>query len=73
MRDALSSRATTAVQRLTVVVDSALLDALQAHLRQVESDTRLRVSLSQVAGSLMRRGLDSTNASPSSLGPTFSR
>jgi len=62
MHDAHSPCVPTAVQRLTVVVDSALLEALQAHQRQVESDTRLRVSLSQVAGSLMRRGLDRSSA-----------
>lgn len=58
MRDAHSLRVGAGVQRVTVVIDSALLNALQAHQRQVESDTSLRISLSQVAGSLMRRGLD---------------
>jgi len=49
------------VQRLSVVVDCELLEALQAHQRKVECDTRLRVSLSQIAGCLMRRGLDRSN------------
>ena len=67
MRDNTSPRS-AAVQRLTVVVDSTLLEALQAHQRQVESETRLRVSLSQVAGSLMRRGLDRSSAERRAFG-----
>lgn len=59
MHDAATSGSGAAVQRLTVVVDSELLAALHAHQRQLERDTRLRVSLSQVAGSLMRRALTS--------------
>ena len=50
-------RAGLAVQRITVVVDSDLLAALQAHQRKLEGSTNLRVSLSQIAGSLMRSGL----------------
>ena len=58
MRESRAPRVAAPLQRLSVVVDPALLNALQAHQRQVEIDTRLRVSLSQVAGSLLRRGLD---------------
>ncbi len=62
MRDIPTPRVATAVQRLSVVVDSELLEALQGHQRKVECDTRMRVSLSQVAGGLMRRGLDRSSA-----------
>ncbi len=62
MHDPATSGSGTAVQRLTVVVDSELLAALHAHQHRLESDTRLRVSLSQIAGCLMRRGLDHSSS-----------
>lgn len=45
------------VHRLSVVADADLVESLRDHQRRVEAETGLRVSLSQVAGSLMRRGL----------------
>ena len=54
--DLKGSHAPTA-QRLTVVVDGELLGALRAHQLKVEGETQLRVSLSQTAGGLMRKGL----------------
>ena len=55
-------RAQVPAQRLSVVTEPDLLAALQMHQRVVERTTGLRVSLSQVAGSLMRRGLDRSSA-----------
>jgi hypothetical protein len=44
--------------RVSVVADHRLLEDLRAHQRRVRHETGMRVSLSQVAGSLLRRGLD---------------
>ena len=57
MRDLLTPRATTSVQRLSVVADSELMEALQTYQRKVEQETGLRLSLSQVAGALMRTAI----------------
>jgi hypothetical protein len=44
--------------RVSVVADFRLLEDLRTHQRRVREETGMRVSLSQVAGSLLRRGLD---------------
>jgi hypothetical protein len=44
--------------RVSVVADVRLLEDLRAHQRRVREESGMRVSLSQVAGSLLRRGLD---------------
>lgn len=45
--------------RLSVVADARLVADLRAHQQQVQERTGIRVSLSQVAESLLRRGLGS--------------
>jgi hypothetical protein len=44
--------------RVSVVADLQLLEDLRMHQRRVRQETGMRVSLSQVASSLLRRGLD---------------
>lgn len=43
--------------RVSVVADAGLAADLRAHQRRVREQTGMRVSLSQVAASLLRRGL----------------
>ncbi len=57
MHKLVTAHVETTAKRLTVVVDSELMSALVHRQQQVERETRLRISLSQVAGSLMRKGL----------------
>ncbi|AXF14803.1 hypothetical protein CUJ87_10580 [Paraburkholderia caledonica] len=50
--------ATLAKERFTVVAERDLLNAIEAHKRRIEQQTGLRVTLSQAAAGLMRRGLE---------------
>lgn len=45
-------------EKLTFWAEAALAEDLRAHQQQVQEQTGLRVSLSQVASRLLRRGLD---------------
>ncbi|SOE67034.1 hypothetical protein SAMN05446935_2927 [Burkholderia sp. YR290] len=55
--------ATDVKQRFTLVAEPALLDAIQAHKARIEKQTGLRVTLSQAAAGLLRRGLEAAAAS----------
>jgi hypothetical protein len=50
--------ATGVKERLSLVAERELLDAIEAHKRRIEQQTGLRVTLSQAAAGLMRRGLE---------------
>jgi hypothetical protein len=45
-------------ERLVLNAEPDLLNAIEAHKRRIESTTGLRVTMSQAATSLMRRGLE---------------
>jgi hypothetical protein len=45
-------------ERLSMRAEARLVDALRAHQRRMQDQTGLRVSLSEVACHLLRRGLD---------------
>lgn len=45
-------------ERFSVVADRDLLAAIEAHKERVERATGMRVSLSQAAAGLLRRGLE---------------
>ena len=55
--------ATDVKERFTLVAERALLDAIQAHKARIEQQTGLRVTLSQAAAGLLRRGLEAAGAS----------
>lgn len=50
--------------RVSVVADERLVEDLRAHQRRVQQQTGMRVSLSQVAGSLLRRSLEQCQSMP---------
>ena len=50
-------------ERLVLNAEPDLLTAIEAHKQRIESATGLRVTMSQAATSLMRRGLETVNAS----------
>jgi hypothetical protein len=45
-------------ERLSLAAEARLVEDLRAHQQRVQEQTGLRVSLSQVACHLLRRGLD---------------
>jgi predicted DNA-binding transcriptional regulator AlpA len=49
--------------RLTVVAERDLLAAIEAHKARIEKQTGLRVTLSQAAAGLLRRGLEMASTS----------
>ncbi|MGV7241537.1 hypothetical protein [Caballeronia sp. M23-90] len=49
-------------ERLVLNAEPDLLTAIEEHKRRIESSTGLRVTMSQAATSLMRRGLETVNA-----------
>lgn len=48
----------TKCAKVTFTAEARLVEDLRAHQRRVQEQTGLRVSLSQVACRLLRRGLD---------------
>lgn len=48
----------TKCERLSLAAEARLVQELRAHQRRVQEQTGMRVSLSQVACLLMRRGLE---------------
>jgi plasmid replication initiation protein len=48
----------TAKARFTLVAERDLLAAIEAHKGRIEQQTGMRVSLSQAATGLLRRGLE---------------
>ncbi|MFM0083752.1 hypothetical protein P0D72_33485 [Paraburkholderia sediminicola] len=50
--------ATSVKERFTVVAERDLLAAIEAHKQRIEQQTGLRVTLSQAAAGLLRRGLE---------------
>ncbi|SAL29029.1 hypothetical protein AWB64_02473 [Caballeronia sordidicola] len=51
--------ATSKAKHFSVVADRDLLAAIEAHKQRVEQATGMRISLSQAAAGLLRRGLES--------------
>ncbi|WP_175946705.1 hypothetical protein [Caballeronia sp. BCC1704] len=49
------------MERISVATDADLLAAIDAHRRRVEQATGIRVTLSQAAAGLLRRGLEAAN------------
>ncbi|OTP69497.1 hypothetical protein PAMC26577_31130 [Caballeronia sordidicola] len=58
----LQKKVATRKERFCIVAEPSLMRAIEAHKQRVETETGLRTSLSQVATSLMRRGLETVNA-----------
>lgn len=48
----------TKCEKLSLAAEARLVEDLKAHQQRVQKQTGLRVSLSQVACHLLRRGLD---------------
>jgi hypothetical protein len=48
----------TKCERLSLAAEARLVEDLRAHQQRMQEQTGLRVSLSQVACQLLRRGLD---------------
>jgi hypothetical protein len=57
-------RTRTKRERLSLAAEARLVEDLRAHQRRVQDQTGLRVSLSQAACRLLRRGLDQEGAAP---------
>jgi hypothetical protein len=53
--------ATAVKSKFTVVAERDLLTAIEAHKQRIEQQTGLRVTLSQAAAGLLRRGLELAN------------
>ncbi|RAS21514.1 hypothetical protein [Paraburkholderia bryophila] len=54
--------ATTPKERFTVVAERDLLTAIEAHKQRIEQQTGLRITMSQAAAGLLRRGLEVASA-----------
>lgn len=53
----------TAKARFTLVAERDLLAAIETHKQRIEKQTGLRVTLSQAAAGLLRRGLEQASDS----------